>query len=378
MSRFLFLYQGITQKQLYGWLASRKINWQAIWQKLCTLIGADFLHDGNLLLQLDDTSYGKSGKKIHDCETHFDHAAKRNASSWLWGYCRVVLSVQRKIHGRWVSMPVKQQKFLRKEKNTASKNQIAGQLIGQFLTLFVQPAKTYILCDSWFSNFTLWASLQKFSGVHLISRLRKNSVLHEKPKLSKGKRGRPRKFGDRLGSFAQIAKTRPVQQIKMAIYSKVRTVQYTEFTCISKSLKQEIKVVLIHLRNGTYLPLFSTDLDCNPERMISYYVGRWKIESGFKELKHELGALDNQARKESSVENHFELCCFAMTASWYYCHKQNKAPRRRYGNRESFSFSDLRDQIRQEYYRDNIWGFCSEKIKASKNKMFELVEALAA
>jgi len=88
--------------------------------------------------------------------------------------------------------------------------------------------------------------------------------------------------------------------------------------------------------------------------MIEHYSARWKIESGFKELKHEIGALDNQARKKESVENHFELCCMAVTMTWIYAMKREKAPAKRLQNLRTFTFSDIREEIRKEYTDKSI------------------------
>lgn len=88
--------------------------------------------------------------------------------------------------------------------------------------------------------------------------------------------------------------------------------------------------------------------------MIENYSARWKIESGFKELKHEIGALDNQARKQESVENHFELGCMAVTMTWIYAMKREKAPTKRLQNSRMFTFADIREEIRKEYTDKSI------------------------
>ena len=63
--------------------------------------------------------------------------------------------------------------------------------------------------------------------------------------------------------------------------------------CIFGALKCEIRVVFVYYRNFTF-PSFTTDLELTSEQMIEYYAARWKIESGFKEIKHEISANDSQ------------------------------------------------------------------------------------
>jgi transposase len=93
---------------------------------------------------------------------------------------------------------------------------------------------------------------------------------------------------------------------RIHIYGKERDCTFSQMICMSKALKCKIKVVLIY-RNSYIFPIFTTDLTLTAQQMIEYYSARWKIESGFKELKHAIGILDSQCRKEQAVENHFVL-----------------------------------------------------------------------
>lgn len=87
--------------------------------------------------------------------------------------------------------------------------------------------------------------------------------------------------------------------------------------------------------------------------MIEYYATRWKIESGFKELKYETGALDNQGRNKNSVENCFEFCCLVVTLTRIYAIKQDRAPKKCFLSvTRHFPFSDVREQIRKEYVEE--------------------------
>ena len=117
---------------------------------------------------------------------------------------------------------------------------------------------------------------------------------------------------------------------------------FSELVCMSGALKCTAKVVFVYYRSVTF-PLFTTDLELTAEQMIEYYAARWKIESGFKEIKHEVGALDSQCRNQLSVENHFDLCLFATTFAWMYCSKLDHAPDRLHPTRHSnsFAFADL-------------------------------------
>jgi hypothetical protein len=97
--------------------------------------------------------------------------------------------------------------------------------------------------------------------------------------------------------------------------------------------------------------------------MIEFYSARWKIESGFKEIKQDIGAIDSQCRKPLAVENHFDLCCFAMSLTWIYAFKLDHAPDRRHPGKRTgaFAFADIRRKISGELAGESIFqGRCPE------------------
>ncbi len=70
-----------TLKRFYNFLNSEKIPWDALWRLVICMLG-DPRVAGWLLVALDDTTYGNTGKHIFGRARHFDHAAKANSSKW--------------------------------------------------------------------------------------------------------------------------------------------------------------------------------------------------------------------------------------------------------------------------------------------------------
>lgn len=373
----------VSRKRFYCFMTSTKIPWAALWAKALALIGDRLLVDGRLILLVDDTTYGKTGRKIHGCDVHFDHAAKLNSSKYLHGHCRVVVSVLTFVHGRWASLPFRQGLY-RLAKSVApeafaTKIELAGRFIADLVVQTRRP--TLIVCDSWFGNKSLADHDRLKDGfkagtVHVLSRLRINSALHGFPEPKKpGMRGRAAKYGKKLAGVRELAAGLERKTDRFFIYGKMRECSYAETTCMSKSFKRAIKIVFV-FRGNTVFPIFTTDLTLTARQMVEYYAARWKIESGFKELKHELGALDTQARKEEAVENHFNLCCLAMTTAWIYAMDSQQAPSRKHPRpgTAGFAFSDLRDAIRNETIAPlNFKGVCSKAVKAAQKLVIESI-----
>lgn len=409
---FASLFAGniISRKRFYMFLNSKMLKWSAIWSRVAELLRDHILVDGRLLIALDDTTYGKSGRKIHGCSTHFDHAAKQNCAKFLFGHCRVVAGLLLPCHGRWACLPMAQQNYIplkkpvkqekihagllkktiyrrkqqRQERWRNTKGGIAAVLVNGLRQLFKFPV--LIVCDSWFGNYSLRKALREardLPDVHILSRLRISCVLHALPGKPTGKRGRRLKYGERLSALKELAaEMRPEAKTgRIHIYGKTRECQWSELVCVSKALKCVVKVVFVHRSNDRFFPLITTDLDLTAEQMIEYYSARWKIESGFKELKHEIGALDSQCRKEHAVENHFNFCCLAMTLAWVHTLKNKKAPNRKHPTRRTsaYAFADVRRKLAAELRGETNFSMgCPETVKRAAKLICERIFGMAA
>jgi len=361
---------GLTEKRFYMFLQSSKIPLERMWKVIYELIGEEMLENGKIIIALDDTTYAKSGKKISGANTHYDHAAKQNCSKYVWGHCRVVIGILKSIHGRWACLPLAQSLYIPVKNagdNFETKIDAAGRLIGNFAKTV--SSEILVITDSWFGNNSLWKHLCDLPvKVHILTRLRINSILYAFPDNSGERKGRKRKYGEKFKKITELALDMKRLTGQFMIYGKIRKCEYAEFKCMHKGFKAPVKIVLVYMKNRVF-PILSTDTELTAQEMIESYSARWKIESGFKELKHEIGALDNQARKKESVENHFELCCMAVTMTWIYAMKREKAPAKRLQNLTIFTFADIREEIRKEYTDKSIHfsGVCSKTLKRAGN-----------
>ena len=88
--------------------------------------------------------------------------------------------------------------------------------------------------------------------------------------------------------------------------------------------------------------------------------GRWKIESGFKEIKQEIGSAKTQTRNPESVINHLNFCMMATTLTWIYADRLQTAPDRKYKirGRASFAFSDVRRIIAEAALHKDFHRVC--------------------
>ena len=128
--------------------------------------------------------------------------------------------------------------------------------LDQAVEMVIQPANYFVcvditvVCDSWFGNNGLFKPLRKHLGdsVHLLSRLRSNIVLYTMPPNGTSKKqGRPRKYGHRLGSCAEMAAKfiSHASTHRVFLYGKYRDANAFSKTVMLKTLKCPVRVVWV-------------------------------------------------------------------------------------------------------------------------------------
>ena len=311
----------ISKTRFYRFMASKCFNWDTIWRAVFKLIPSP-LTDGRLILALDDSTTPKSGKEIFGCEHFYDHAAKHNQSRYPWSQCYVQLGLLKFIHTRWAFLPLLVQFYHSSNKVAAdcfnSKIALACQMILKLSAWSKAPI--LVVSDSWFGNGKLYNPLREELGdrVHVLTMLRKNSALYDFPdKPNNTKRGRPAKYGAQVGSVRSLANEYKdkAQKVTSFVYGKKREMLAYEVTLMSKAFKCAIKVVFTYYKKH-FVALATTDLTLTVSQILEYYSARWKIESGFKELKHDIGSQQAQVRLEHAVINHLNMCMLAITIVW--------------------------------------------------------------
>jgi len=293
----------LNRRRFYSFMASNKLPWANLWPGLWSMIPSP-LTDGRLLCALDDFINPKTGRKIFGCSHIFDHAAKANQSKYPWAQNVVLVGLLKRIKGRWACLPLAHRFYLPKKAITSQSDNmgIPGEAtsfhtkLEQAVQMLVQLAHHFagvpvtVVCDSWFGNNGLFKPVRKHLGnsFHLLSRLRSNTVLYSMAptKRTKGKRGRPHKYGNRLGTCTEVAaRSKPQASThRVFLYGHYRDVLASTKVVMLKTLKCPVQVVWV-FRKTQWIALFSTDLDLTTEQIIEYYGARWKIESGFKEIR---------------------------------------------------------------------------------------------
>ncbi|MCK5355336.1 MAG: transposase [Methyloprofundus sp.] len=387
----------IKTKRFYTFMASSTLPWAGLWKTVWGLIPSPET-DGRIVVALDDFINPKVGKSIFGCESIFDHAAKANQSTYPWAQNIVSVGLLKQVKGRWACLFLDFRFYLPKKTIEAKKEtaKMRGTVV-PFQTKLTQAGNMLIeiaehfstvpvlaVMDSWFGNDSLWKPVRKIIGkrFHILSRLRCNNVLYDWPGKSKpGQRGRHRKYGQRLGSATELAKTaqKEANVYFVNLYGKQRKARAYDRVVMLKTLKRPVRVVWV-FRQTRWIALFTTDLELSVTQIIEYYGARWKIESGFKELKQDIGSQKSQCRNAQAVTNHLNFCMMATTMTWIYAARLKANPERRHKvkGRASFAFSDVRRIIAEAALNDDFHRVCPKPSNSPVNPMVAILLRMVA
>lgn len=369
----------IQSQRFYTFMGSTTLPWKALWRTMWGQIPQAAI-ESRIIVALDDSINPKSGRKVFGCGHFHDHAKKGNQNSYPWSQCILAIGLLKKVKSRWACLPLDFRFYMMKKDIDAkslnakrkglvvpfeNKMEQAAAMLKDVYAYFQQPV--LVVTDSWFGNDGLWSRLERGAAgcFHLLSRMRTNLTLYDFASVpaedGKRKVGRPRKYGDRLGSVDECAARwkDKAQPYTVFLYGKQREVSAYAQAVILKTMKCPVRVVWVY-RKTRYVALMTTDLTLSVEQIIEYYGARWKIEAGFKEIKQEIGSSKSQTRNADAVLNHLNFCMMATTLTWIYADRLQCAPDRKYKirGRSGFAFSDVRKIIAEAALDPDFQSIC--------------------
>ena len=183
--------------------------------RLAMLVVERFVEPGAaVLVAVDDTLLHRLGRKIHGCFWHHDATANSNRAAVAWGNNWVVVGIVVRLPflERSVCLPVLFRLWQPRRKQIAKgkpdperpgKPELARKLIDLLAARL--PGRTIDLVGDAAYATEAWRGLP--ANVTLTSRLRSNAAIFAPKPGPTGQRGRPRGWGERLGSLARIAPT---------------------------------------------------------------------------------------------------------------------------------------------------------------------------
>lgn len=324
--------------------------------------------DGPLRFAIDDTLFGRSGRRVWGCHYLHDGAQPEGAGRRTrWGNCWVVVVLVVRLPclgGRQVGLPILFRLFRPKDDqhpDRCSQPELGRALIDLILARFPDRTAQLVMDGAYASQ--AWRGLP--GRVTLTTRMRANAALYAAAPGPTGRRGRPALKGDRLPSLAKIAAAAAFQATTITgPDGRERTAHVHRFSCLwyGPFHTQQISVLLIRnpgTADGFDIALASTDTSAQTAELITRYDSRWTIETCHQEAKaHGVGQARNRVQQAVERTVPFGFLCQTITIAWYQLHgdpNRDVRARRRtapwYQHKQTVSYHDMLTALRRELIR---------------------------
>jgi len=322
-----------------------------------------------IVLAVDDTLFGRSGRRVHGAHYLHDGAQPEGSGKRTrLGNCfvNVVLVIALPCTGgRTIGLPVLFRLFRPKDDqhpDRPSQPQLGRTLIDLVIKHFPGRAIELVMDGAYASR--AWQGLPEH--VNLTTRMRANAAIHElAPQRKPGQHGRTPLKGKRMTSLAEIAKSASFTTVSLTGRDgKTRTALVHEITCLwyKPFHTRPLKVILIRnpASNKDFdIAIATTNTDATPAQTIERYDGRWVIETVHQEAKnHGVGDARNRVRGAVERTVPFGFLTITITIAWYQLHGDPQADlseRRRqapwYRQKSSVSYTDMLAALRRELIR---------------------------
>lgn len=348
---------------------------------------------GPLVFALDDTLVAKYGPKIFGRGVHFNHTGKPNEPKYIKGHNWVVIGLLyfSALFSKWVCLPILAELFipvktLPKHKEFNSRIDIAIELVHKIKSHINNDL--IVVADGLYAKAKLVISCNK-EHIIFISRLRSDARLYEKASTEKTpKRGRPRKYGNRLPKLTEIAGNKDgFKKYTLKLYGECHQLRMKSLEALWKPVGTVIKVLIVSFDEGKPASyFFSTDLSISDTQIVEWLAARFSIETLFSDLKEHLGMTHWQCRVEKSVIRSVPLTCVATSLLMLWSYQQNKRKQLGlwnkyawYANKASPSVQNMVQQLKAECLSKTIFDALPPKaIGKQKSRQIELFLRVAA
>jgi hypothetical protein len=283
-----------------------------------------------ITLALDDTPTPRYGPHVQGAGVHHNPTPGPAGSPYVYGHVFVVLGllVTPKAWGT-IALPLLARLYVRKKDLAGidpkhrpefrTKLELAVELLRWarfWLGLLKKPL--WVVADGAYAKAP-FLKPAKALGITVVSRLRKDAALRTVPgPPPKGRRGRPRIYGERRIDLAKRAGQRRGWRTGVFdLYGKPTVKKYKTFLATWRPAGGVIRVVLVKELTG-WVAFLCTDPTATVADILVAIADRFSLETAFRDCKEIVGAGRQQVRFVWASAGAFHICLwtFTMTEAW--------------------------------------------------------------
>jgi len=271
------------------------------WVKTAMKHGAMKRIAGRVVLLGDHIKVSKEGLRMPGIEILHQDSQNSGKPSFIAGHNYGQVSAVTTNGQTSRSIPLMTEIQASPPRKDGTKKPAGDTIVTQMVNLVHKTAESIaepvvVALDAYFSSESAWRAADKTiieTGerlVEIVTRAQTNSVAYTDfipPTVRK--RGRPRKYGEKLELYGLFSDMSSFTQTTMTLYGKKGKVRYFCIDLLWKPVDKLVRFVAVETESGICV-LMSTSLALHPEAIIEIYALRFKIETSFDEQKNDMGA----------------------------------------------------------------------------------------
>jgi hypothetical protein len=374
------------------------------------LVGTFVPEGGSLVVGVDETLERRWGKKIATKGIYWDpvrssheHFVKASALRWVCLMLLVPVPWAARVWALpFLSVLAPSKRYAAKEGKRHKKlTDWARQSL--LLVRHWWPEREIVaVADSGYAAIALLERLARLSKpIVMVTRLRLDAALYEPPPpRKKGQMGRPRLKGKRLPNLTVVAEDRSVvwRPVRVADWygggERALDLEVTSKTALwyhTGLPPVPLRWVLVRDPQGAFATQallctdLGTDLGADPERILSWFVMRWRLEVTFQEARRHLGVETQRQCSDLAIRRTTPALMELFSLVTLFAHRrmvQKSAETVRQAawyRKPHPTFSDALALVREELweqatFRGSSWQ--AEMVKVPRAFMERLTETL--
>ena len=263
------------------------------WVRLALSLFKPFQAGGRLVCLADGIKAAKEGRKMPGVKLLHQESGNNTKPEYVMGHSLQAISLLvQGPTGQVAAVPL----VSRIHEGLVFSNRDHRSLLDKLVTLLLSIAKIWdrkllLVADAYYANGTVIAPLVK-GGHHLVSRVRNNSVAYQAPvQPTRRSKGRPRIYGSKVAIKELAQDLEAFTSAPSPVYGDQNVIlTYRCLNLLWRPAGRVVRFVLVHHPIRGTIFLLSTDLTLDPLEIIQLYGYRFKIELGFRQAVHVVGA----------------------------------------------------------------------------------------
>ena len=260
-----------------------------LWFKLILKIFPfKFRINGKPVLIGDGIKIGKEGRKMPAVKLLHQSSQSNSKAKYIMGHSFQAISILTSFCKTFMAVPISCRIHEGIRKGPKDRKTLMDKFFSMTREVKIKEnvGDCYLVADAYYACGKLAKGLNK-DGISLITRVRKDGVAYLPVKKYSGK-GRPRKYGKKVKLWNFFTKLE--KEMVSPIYEDDTFIRYGVFDLLWRPYGEKVRFCLVDYPGRGRVILMSVDVSVGGEDIIRAYGLRFKIECGFKELVHDIGA----------------------------------------------------------------------------------------